>query len=180
MSHSFGSLNGAHEDLDEVFALHQECLLGGCIDQARRLLDTYRSLIELHIRHEEDRVLPVYSRAANKRWPEELYTGQHQKIRALLDRIEGHLDGFRVGPGWRRRVLELLEVETTLKHLIEHHHLAEDQAFYPTADANSDDSERTRIIAECEGEWRAAMSEHEQTFRDTRSTLAALPEPPRP
>ncbi len=77
--------------------LHQECLMVGAFEVARDVLCEYRRLIVVHMEHEEGVVLPVYARAKTTRWPAEMFTGQHKKIRALLDRIE------QAWPDWTRR-----------------------------------------------------------------------------
>lgn len=168
----FGALNDAHDELTELFSLHQECLVAGELTSARDLLDAYRALLQLHMHHEEQLVMPIYLRAESPRWPEELYTGQHDKLLALLERAGAALarvDG--TGP-WRRNVIEVLDIQSTFKNLVEHHHLAEDQAFYPTADAESTGDERARILATCAAQWTEASAANRALVDRARAALA--------
>jgi hypothetical protein len=169
----FGALNDAHEELGEMFLLHQECLVAGHFELARELLGAYRSMIQLHMRHEEQLVMPIYLRAENPRWPQELYTGQHEKLLALLDRAEGVLKDAHKAGAWRRTSIEILDIQSTFKNLVEHHHLAEDQAFYPTADAESTEDERARIVDECAAQWAEASAANGGVVERVRAALDA-------
>ena len=174
---SFAALNHAHADLEELFLVHQECLLVGAFAEATALLTAYRDLVELHMKHEEGRVLPLFAKAKETRWPEELYTGQHKKILALLARIETAQQKLALSPGWRRRVIAVLETETTLKHLLEHHHLAEDQDLYPVTDQHATDEQRSTILAACAAEWAEAMSRHSEVLARARAKVSSGPQP---
>ena len=173
MAHGFGSLNDAHAELGELFLVHQECLLIGEIALAREVLAAYRSALRLHMQHEEELVMPIYLRAESPRWPEELYTGQHEKLLALLDRVEAALTPLDRAGVWRRAVIEVLEIETSFKHLVDHHHLAEDQAFYPTADAESTEAERARIVEACRAQFTAASTASRDVVERARRSLEA-------
>lgn len=168
---TFAELNRAHDDLAELLWLHQECLVAGAFGPARDLLQAYRRLIELHIAHEEEDVLPLYARAETQRWPAEMFTGQHKKLLALLDRIEPMLASLRRVDGWRRGVITALETETTLKHLLEHHHLAEDQALYPIAEEHASDEELAQIVGERVREWGEAVEGARQIMAAGREAL---------
>jgi len=169
----FARLNEAHRDLDKLLLLHQECLIIGAFDEARALLESYRGLLLLHMQHEEVLVLPIYARAADKRWPVELYTGQHAKLLSLLERAAGALATLAKTAGWRRAVIALLEIETTLKHLLEHHHLAEDEALYPTADRQCSATERAAVVDRCIGEWRSTTAAHDDVIARGQRCIAA-------
>lgn len=166
------ALNRAHDDLDELLRLHQECLIAGALSTARALFGAYRELLELHMAHEETWVLPIYARAKPDRWPAELFLGQHAKLRALVARVEPALAECDAGVGWRRQVLEVLKREVTLEHLLEHHHLAEDQALYPIAATHATAGERAAIATRCTDEWASAMERYQVTIDNARATLA--------
>ena len=82
----------AHDKLEAAFALHQEALMLLDLRSARSMLEGYRALLAVHMRHEEEVVLVLFRRAgAIKKWPEVLYTGQHAKMNEHLVRIDAAL-----------------------------------------------------------------------------------------
>ncbi len=49
-----------HQHLDELFLSHQERLLEGELAPAAALLDAHSAFFELHAKHEEELLLPIY------------------------------------------------------------------------------------------------------------------------
>ncbi|HEX5099917.1 MAG TPA: hypothetical protein VFV94_10475 [Polyangiaceae bacterium] len=130
-----------HRELDELFLLHAECLLERELDLANELLGAYRELLYLHMQHEEDVLLPRYSVLGPlPRFPLVLYTGQHEKLRGMLDVLVTRtkcLGGE--ARSVRRAVLDLFERHATFKHLLEHHDGAERQGLFAALDAAPSD-----------------------------------------
>lgn len=158
---SFAEIFEFHTDLEEVLALHQEALLVLDLESARALLGGYRRLLALHMRHEEERLLPVFGRLGPvEKWPVVLYTGQHEKMRSLLDRVETQLGVLLADPpsNLRRAVIRLLELETTYKHLTEHHDGAEREGLVPHADRAASDEERAEMLESFREQWREARA----------------------
>src|SRR5688500_13302888 len=126
---SFTTLLTAHETLETVFWHHQELLVLGAPLHALEVLKTYRHLLSLHLEQEERLLFPIFQREpAHPRWPLVLYAGQHQKLLKLLERCLTSLQRAAGQPGANRRfIIQLLELETTYKHLLEHHDGAERQ-----------------------------------------------------
>lgn len=173
---SFEAIFAFHADLEEIFALHQESLLLIDLLQARALLGSYRRLLALHMSHEEDELLPIFARAGTiERWPSVLYTGQHQKMNALLDRVEQRLDAILADPPAkpRRAVIALLDIETTYKHLGEHHDGAEREGLVPNLDRVADAEHRTRLLDRLRAEWRAALALEAPTLDPARQSLSS-------
>src|SRR5690348_2396322 len=87
--------------------------------------------------HEESRLLPRYERVGPApRYPLVLYTGQHEKLRGMLEalvRRTAALGGD--APAVRRGILALFDAHTTFKHLLEHHDGAERDGLFATLDA---------------------------------------------
>jgi hypothetical protein len=172
---SFDSIFDFHADLEEIFALHQESLLLLELERARALCGAYRRLLALHMSHEEEQLLPIFARAGHiERWPSVLYTGQHQKMNALLDRIEQRLDAMIADPPLNRRraVISLLDLETTYKHLGEHHDGAEREGFVPNLDRVSDSAERSSLLDRFRAEWHAALALEKAVIELARRELS--------
>lgn len=149
-----------HEKLDEHFLLHQELLLERRFAEATLALARYVRLIELHMRHEEELLLPIYAREEPpRRWPLVLYTGQHQRMRELLRSASERVAQLSQQQSVRgREIIELLDSERTYKHLAEHHDGAEREGLFPALDRLVPPDERARIVERCWNEWLAAES----------------------
>lgn len=172
---SFADVVEFHTDLEEVFALHQEALIELRLELARDVLAAYRALLGLHMKHEEERLLPVFDRAGRiEKWPRALYTGQHEKMLGLLERAAAGLDGMIASPpdNLRRSVIALLDFETTYKHLHEHHDGAERQGLFPTCDKVSEPAERRELLLAFRRDWRVALGGHSEVLDAVRRTLA--------
>lgn len=172
---SFMELLEFHADLDEVFALHQEALLERRLELARELLGIHSSLLALHMKQEEEVLLPIFERAGTvERWPKILYTGQHEKLVALLGRAGAALDAMIATPlaNPRRAVIALLDHETTYKHLHEHHDGAERQGLFPTCDAVTTSAERAGLLSQLRRDWRAACSRYTAALDAARQSLS--------
>lgn len=151
----FLSLLETHDYLDELFGLHQQAVLLMNWDLAEELLSAYRKLLELHISHEEGNLLPLFERAGQiPRAPSILFTGQHKKLLGQLQVLASRLAHAREdGIEPRRHAIALLDLETTFKHLSEHHDGAEMESFYPTIQRIASEQEHQTILVRCRSEW---------------------------
>lgn len=129
--------------------------------QAERSLETYVRLLSLHMRHEEELLLPVYCREQPpQRFPLVLFTGQHQRMRELLANVRQRLAGLASNARTTtREIIELMDYERTYKHLVEHHDGAERAALFPTLDRLLSADEQRRLIEPCAAEWLALERE---------------------
>lgn len=127
-----------HRELDELFLLHAECLLERKLELANELLGAYRELLYLHMQHEEEVLLPRYAVLGPlPRFPLVLYTGQHDKLRAMLDELVSRTQSLGgEARAVRRAVLDLFDRHATFKHLLEHHDGAERQGLFAALDAD--------------------------------------------
>ncbi|HET9929718.1 MAG TPA: hypothetical protein VFQ35_03485, partial [Polyangiaceae bacterium] len=128
------------------------------LPEATLALARYVRLLELHMRHEEELLLPIYARETpSKRWPVVLYTGQHQRMRELLASTTERVAALARREDVRGRdIIELLDHERTYKHLAEHHDGAEREGFFPALDKLTTASECSELIESCWKEWLAA------------------------
>lgn len=113
------------------------------------------------MRHEEDVLLPIYAREEPpSRYPLILFTGQHRRMRELLEGVKQRVSRLALeGRPHARDVIELLDFERTFKHLSEHHDGAERAALFPTLDRLMGAAERRALIEPCLGEWLALESD---------------------
>ena len=75
----------------------------------------------------------------------------------------------------RRFVIQLLELETTYKHLLEHHDGAERQGFFPALDEKSTPTERAEVLTQCLGEWNRALAEQQAVLAQAERRLCEAP-----
>lgn len=156
----FESLRALHRTLDAVFTLHQELLVVLEMGLAADVFDTHLLLLRLHMKHEEDWLLPAYrALGAWPRFPEVLYLGQHRKLLAQLERVRSRLSQSRLArPSTPRAAVAILELETTYKHLSEHHDQAEAQGLFKALDAGIPVSERYWLVQRCSDEFLLALN----------------------
>jgi hemerythrin-like domain-containing protein len=173
---SFSQLVDVHTELEDVFLLHQEALTLLDFDAALELLEIHWQLLLCHMRHEEELLLPVFDRAGPvKKWPRVLYTGQHEKMRGMLEHIrESASELCRERPlRPRRSVIRLLDYETTYKHLVEHHEGAERDGLFPIADSVATPEERRELLERFAREWEDATAVHTARLNELRQRLEA-------
>lgn len=150
---SFFELVRVHEELEELLIRHQEALVRLQRDRALKTFAIYAELLLLHIDHEDNILLPVFARKGRlKRWPPELYSGEHDKMKAMLRRYGQSLEALPQEPT-PRLVIACIDEQGTLKRLHEHHDLREKENFFPVLDAVTDAEERTDLLAQTLTVW---------------------------
>lgn len=147
---SFHDLETVHEQLDELFARHQDAVVERDLQRARMLLAAYRNGLEMHIADEEERLLPVYGERVGEvpGASPQMIRDEHRKLLELLTDVEARLE--KLGhDATSRDVVALLDLEHRYKGLVEHHHLREHNLFYPKLDEATTADERAEITAGC-------------------------------
>jgi hypothetical protein len=149
-------LSTVHDRLAELFASHQDLLLQQRLAEAQMALQVYSELLGLHMRHEEQILIPMYERLGpNPLWPTRLYIGQHRRMRELLHEAGqrlGPLSGH--GPATRRAIIGVLDYETTYKHLVLHHEDAERRGLFAALEFELSDARGAELVEPCLFEWR--------------------------
>jgi hemerythrin-like domain-containing protein len=164
-----------HGELDEIFWLHQESLVTLRLELSAELLAAYERLLRVHMRHEEELLLPVFERAGPvPRWPAVLYTGQHEKMLTLLSSVREALSELRRREQNRLRGgIALVTFEATYKHLVEHHDGAEREGLFPIVDRTATPDEATRLLELCRTQWADALAAERELLRSARDALSA-------
>jgi len=150
---SFLSLLELHEQLDELFYQHQEALLKLDVSLALERFDVYERRLREHIRHEEERLLPVYERAGRiEGGAVVFFTGEHKRMLEFLTRIRARVEDLIAKPAnLEREIISLFDQQAMFKQLVEHHDQRERNILYPTLDKVTDENERRLLL-----EWPQA------------------------
>lgn len=155
----FAILDRTHDDLDDLFAAHQEQIIAQDFRLAAQLLDHYRDRLLLHVRQEDEHLLPLYSQRRAPRTRSglpavEIYRAEHGRIRALIDKL-CHEFRFLLRPQPSRlQVVAMIERESRLKRVLEHHTERERTELYVELNELTTAEERGAQVALCLREWR--------------------------
>ena len=148
-----------HRELDELFFRHQEAVLLGRFNEARRLLDEFKEPHHLHMRLEDEVLIPKLAELGDRgRWRASLYSDEHAKIEELLAKTEADLHSLSLtglsGTALRREIISFLDDEKTFKGLCEHHQQREESGILPELDEQTDAVWRASIIEPFLAAWR--------------------------
>jgi hypothetical protein len=147
-----------HQELDELFLLHQEAVLLGSFDAAIQLLNCFKELHHLHMGFEDEKLIPKLDTLGNQgRWPASLYTHEHAKVQQLMGKTGDNLlslsKGQRSNKNLRREIIAFLDTEKTFKGLCEHHQEREEAGMLPELDKQTDIEWRTSVIEPFLKDW---------------------------
>lgn len=163
-----------HRHIDEVMMLHQEALLIQDLPLAGEFLELFEALLSSHIDIEDTLVLPLFEQqGVQSRWPSLLYFKEHEKITAMLAKINEQFSQLenKQGAQLRRAVLSLLDYEKSFKGVLEHHTEREEQALLPDLEKalNSDELEKLSSVAA--EHWHALREKQQGTLEMLRAKL---------
>ena len=145
---SFLDLLELHRDLDELFLRHQEALLERDPARALDLFRRHRAAVLRHAHDEERELLPIYASVPReRRQAAEVFVQEHERLHALLERIEALLVSRLDRPLDSRTILHLLEREASYKHLFEHHDQRERTQLFPALDELVPEGQRLDLLA---------------------------------
>lgn len=160
----FLDLDHVHEELNEIFLRHQDALIAFRLSMASDLLDDFEERLRLHMRHEEEWLLPLYEARRDRQGQQrglgaEVYALEHKKMLELLAKIRACLqDMAAVGSPTSREIIVLLDRECTFKNLVEHHNMREHNILYTELDRLTSEEERHELTSRCAQEWTALRS----------------------
>ena len=150
---SFIKLGKVHEWLDGLFLTHQTALLSLDLSEARRCLDFYEANLLLHIKDEEELLIPTYGARASDipGGAVEFFTGEHKKILGFIAEFHKMLKPLRSQKKLQLKhgIIQLLDREAMYKGLLQHHHAREHNVLYPWLDWLTTEVEREKLLEQC-------------------------------
>jgi len=150
---SFIKLSKVHEWLDELFLAHQTALLSLDLSEAERCLDFYETNLRLHIKDEDEWLIPTYGARASDipGGAVEFFTGEHKKILGFVAEFHEMLSQLRNQKKLQLKhaIIRLLDREAMYKGLLGHHHAREHNVLYPWLDWLTSEAEREKLLAQC-------------------------------
>lgn len=155
---SFQWMEVPHRELEALFQQHQEALLARDLVLAEELLGRFNRRLVLHATQENEYLLPLYRRLKLPAGEgADIFEDEHNRIleqmEALIERV--HNACRRPPPDDLPRLLiEILDRESTLKHLLEHHYIREQDTLFPRLDAGVSKSVRLDALRRCQSEWK--------------------------
>ncbi len=160
-----------HQQLDEIFLLHQEALLQGHLQAAADILDAFNTCHTLHMNFEDKVLLPMYADLEEQgKWNATLYHQEHQKIQDLYGRIEEGLQWLikqSLDPSQlRRNIINLLDREKSFKGLCEHHQEREEASLLVELDRQCDENWRIEAVNSFSQEWEQKLEIEMQSIKD--------------
>ena len=150
---TFAIMRSLHDQLDELFLLHQESLLAQDPGQALEHFDRFEAALREHIIFEEERLIPIYRRAGRiQGGPEEFFNGEHKRMLEMLGRCRTQLLAVSASAvGRQRGIIALFDLEAAFRSLSDHHHKREENLFFPTLDRVATAEEKRELVAGCFG-----------------------------
>jgi hypothetical protein len=147
-----------HNQLDDLFLLHQEAVILGKFDEALQLLKCFKELHHLHMRFEDEQLIPELDGIDDLgRWPASLYSAEHAKVQSLMERTVTRLQSLGESPvsrqATRRQIIDLLDDEKSFKGLCEHHQEREESGLLPELDSQTGDRWRATVIGSFQRSW---------------------------
>lgn len=129
------ALEENHKDIYQWFLMHQECLLLGHGHYAQASLEVFTQLLEAHVAFENSHLLSSGAGTdfGRMRWAASVYRQEHEKILQLAGAVECLFTRWHAEERSRTKrllLLELLERQLTLRHVIEHHEQREEQDLF--------------------------------------------------
>jgi hemerythrin-like domain-containing protein len=150
---SFNEFQKVHEWLDQLFLAHQTALLGLDIAEARRCLDTYEANLLLHIKDEEELLIPTYGARASDipGGAVEFFTREHQKLLSFIAEFHEVLKRLRdqANLELKHSIILLFDREAMYKGLLAHHHEREHNVLFPWLDRLTSEAERKKLLEQC-------------------------------
>lgn len=138
-----------HKELEELFLKHQEELICLKIKKARKHLEEFAKELRHHMYVEEKYVLPLYEKkvAQQPGGGAFLFLGEHQKLKEFLRKTVSKMNKLSAkDKNIRRKVIDLLDLETRFKDIYLHHDLREKNMLYPKLDKAINNKEREVLL----------------------------------
>lgn len=126
-------LTKSHRDLRRWFLFHQECLLLGQDHLAEQCFVAFADYLKAHLQFEDNNLFPLLEKQGlNSRWPLLVYSKEHEKIIALLNKNRDLLADYTKMQGREKRLalLTLLDNQRSFNNVMEHHEEREEMDLF--------------------------------------------------
>ncbi len=149
MTSAFQVFLDEHDDFEESLLAHQEALVRGDLESSLELLCGLRDALDAHIRHEEEKLLPVLERGGG--WSRigdpSYYRDEHGKIREMVGELVDVAAALSTeSPSLHRDIALLIGREQRLRTLLEHHDDRERRALFPDLERLTTPAERAALL----------------------------------
>lgn len=137
-----------HNCLDEMFFEHQRDLLHFEFEKAFQALLKYETALLIHMRDEEEIVLPVYAKYDDipRVGDAKLFFDEHEKMRAYVGMFLEATEKLSASPAHEAELLMLLDREAFYKRLTGHHDKREHDFLYPILDERTTSAEKSQLL----------------------------------
>jgi len=149
MDGPFQVLLDAHEGFEESLLEHQEAMVRGDLESARDLIAELQEELRVHIRHEEERLLPVleerggWGRIGEPRY----YREEHEKIQLMVAALVEATNALdTTDPAMHRDVALLIGREQAFRSLLEHHDERERKGLFPDLERVTTPEEQALLL----------------------------------
>lgn len=142
---SISGLDEFHQYTGMLFDRHQIALMKDDREAALTMLQELESLMNAHIRDEEELLLPIYRKEIDPvpaGGGAEFYLREHEQIRSFLKRFIGHQPG---GP-YEISIVHYFDMCTIYKDLTDHHHARERTFLYRLLDKKLNKEQKKQIL----------------------------------
>lgn len=151
-----------HQELQELFARHQEALLQGHLDVAEEWLTHFATCQKAHMQIEEGYLFPEFEKIERTtKWDVTLYEKEHAKINTLYQNIVDDLNWLSeqdlTESQQRRNIIALLDKEKSLKGLNEHHEEREEEAMLKELDEQLEERQLKELRIDIKMTWAEVM-----------------------
>jgi hemerythrin superfamily protein len=137
-----------HDELHELFYRHQRALLRMDFPEAVRWLKQYGAALLKHMKDEEESLFPLYEERAPKVRGEtiDVFSGEHEKMKLYLELYYTEVPTLETEAEPERKLLQILDSQTTFKRLCGHHDTRERKVLYPALDSLTTEEERAHVM----------------------------------
>ena len=137
-----------HEGLRGLFEDHQRSLLNKDIDNAVGIFTEFEEVLSRHIRFEETYLLPKYAQEGGETAGGTLaiFQAEHEKLLAVTSQLAHEILALYGGTDIDAQIIRLLDQETSLKGLLDHHAHREENILAPRLEERTTSAERADLL----------------------------------
>lgn len=138
-----------HKDLDEIFFAHQAALLHFEFERASSLLEQYETALLIHIRDEEEFLLPLYEKRAEiiKGGKTQYFLDEHYKLKEFIKLLKVEIAKLPNERNPDATIIRILDRESFFKRLCGHHDKRETEILYSELDRVTTEAEKAKLLS---------------------------------